>query len=83
MQTLNRTIKLKRYYQELKENVVITEEQVFKPTNHKKWTPVILNHHTVLTYIETTQKKRIIKNCNHLTTQQKAKKQLYKIKRKR
>ena len=56
METFYRTIKLKGYFKDLNGNAVPTEEQIFKPTNHKKWTPN-KNHHTVSTYIEATQEK--------------------------
>ena len=39
MKTLYRTIKLKGYFKDLNENAVLTEEQIFKLTNHKKLTP--------------------------------------------
>ena len=56
METFYRTIKSKGCFKDLNENAVPTEEQISKPTNHKKWTPN-KNYHTVLTYIEATQKE--------------------------
>ena len=56
METFYRTIKLTGYFKDLNESAVPTEEQIFKPTNHKKWTPY-KNHHTVLTCIEANQEE--------------------------
>ena len=56
METFYRTIKLEVYFKDLNGKAIPTEEKIFKPTNHKKWTPN-KNHHTVLTYIETIQEE--------------------------
>ena len=56
MEIFYRTIKLERYFKDLNENTEPTEEQIFKPTNHKKCAPN-KNNHTVLTYIEATQEE--------------------------
>ena len=56
MEPFYRTLKLKGYFKDLNENPVPTDEQIFKPTYHKKWT-LNKNHHTVLTYIKGTQEE--------------------------
>ena len=65
METFYRTIKLKGYFKDLNKNAVPTEEQISKPTNHKKLTPK-KNHHTVLTYIEATQEELECKMGNQI-----------------
>ena len=58
METFHRTIKLKGYYKDLNKNAVPTEEQIFKPTNHKKRS-LNKNHQMVLTYIEANQESKM------------------------
>ena len=53
METFYRTIKLKGYLKDLNKKTVPIGKQIFKPANHKKWTPN-KNHQMVLTYIEAT-----------------------------
>ena len=56
MKTLYKTIKLKGYFKDLNENALLTEEQIFKLTNHKKLPPNKINYR-VLTCIEATQEE--------------------------
>ena len=64
-------MQLKGYFKDTNENAILTEEQIYKLANHKKWTPN-KNRNTVLTYTEATpeelQFQRKNKNDNHLTT---------------
>ena len=53
MQTFYKRIKLLGYPQDVNETTMLKEGQIFKPPNHKKWTPN-KNHNMVLTTIEAT-----------------------------
>ena len=47
---------LKAYFKDNENTKLTTEQQIFKSQKKEKWTPN-KNHHTVLTYIEATQRE--------------------------
>ena len=56
LESLYRLLKLKAYFKGNENTKVTMEQQIFKPQKKEKWTPN-KNHHTVLTYIEPTQRE--------------------------
>ena len=55
LESFYRLLKLKAYFKDNENTKLTTEQQILKPEKKKKWTPN-KNHHTVLTYTETTQR---------------------------
>ena len=56
MESFYRLLKLKAHFKDNENTKLTTEEQIFKPQKKEKSTPNE-NHHTVLTYIEATQRE--------------------------
>ena len=56
LESFYRLLKLKAYFKDNENTKLITEQQIFQPQKKEKWTPN-KNHHTVLTYIEATQRE--------------------------
>ena len=56
LESFYRLLKLKACFKDNENTKVTMEQQIFKPQKKEKWTPN-KNHHTVLTYIEATQRE--------------------------
>ena len=56
LESFYRLLKLKAYFKDNENTKLTTEQQIFKPQKKEKWTPN-KNHHTVLAYIEATQRE--------------------------